>query len=608
MPLITIAEFEKQGSFDYVIAGGGTSGLTLAGRLAEDKNITVLVLEAGLSHEKDGAISIPAQFGSHLAQPKYCWMHKTVPQPNAGGRSFDWQRGRGLGGTAAINFSIWTLPQKQDIDDWEKMGNVGWNAENFFKFANRAITFTPRDSPTPNDAHPGAGEASGGLNVTFPKTFLNIDREWQRGLFNQGVQPAKAPLAGDPNGAFFCPNTLDPNNHSRSYSASVYFEKYQGLPNLFVLGEALVAKVVLQEDQGSQKATGVEFQFADEKETRVARVNKEVILSAGALKSAHLLELSGIGNKEILEKVGIPTLVDLPGVGENVQEHLFSSMTVQFGEKFEESTLDDLMVEGGIDKNLKLFGEGKGLFTLGITATAFVPLSTVSSRAKEILESGVSAAKAKISSGEYSLAAAASLETHIDRLAPESLSPPLELEIVTMPGFLSGPNPPNPGKRNYTIGMFHNKSLSRGTIHIKSKDPKVDPEFDPHYFENPADLQAMVENVKFVRKVTQSSPFKEYLDTAAPEVNPGVNVQTDEEIASWLLQTFGTTWHTNGTCSLLPRSKGGVVDNKLQVYGTKNLRVVDVSIVPLQTSCHTQSLAYGIAEQAAAIIQGKLVL
>ncbi|KAJ7459637.1 alcohol/choline dehydrogenase [Mycena galericulata] len=139
--------------------------------------------------------------------------------------------------------------------------------------------------------------------------------------------------------------------------------------------------------------------------------------------------------------------------------------------------------------------------------------------------------------------------------------------------------------------------------HLKSKDPRVDPAYDPRYFENPADLELLIEVFKYIRKVTQLAPFKECLDS---EVNPGPDVQTDEQIGDWIKQTFNTTFHTIGACSMLPRVKGGVVNSSLKVSGCKNLRVVDISIVPLHVSAHTQTLAYAITEQAADIIKGVL--
>ncbi|KAJ7597992.1 GMC oxidoreductase [Mycena floridula] len=605
MPLIDISQVEvEHKSFDYIIIGGGTAGLTLAARLAEDENISVLVLEAGNANENDPAICRPAQFGSQFGKDAYSWSHATVPQKHAAGRSVGWFRGRGLGGSSGINFSAWTQPQKQDIDDWEGLGNVGWNSERFFKYASRTISFKARDMTESLHARGVTDDwmpppkSDGHLQLSFAKTLPDIDVKFQQSLINAGMPRAKAPLSGDPYGTFFTTNTLDPVTNTRSYSGSVYFAHHQGLQNLSVLVQAYVTKVVLSELQGEQVATGVEFMFSTEDQKRVVHAKKEVILSAGTLKTPQILELSGIGRKTVLENFEILTLIDLP-VGENVQEHMYVGMTVQLKDDVADETLDELVVDGGLQKHIDLFAEGRGVFTMGIVNFAFFPLSDVSSRAKEIRDAGIAVSQRKMKSGEYPIGAVTSLQMQANKLS----RPALDCEITTMPGFLSGPNMPAAMKKHFTIFSMSNHALSRGTIHLKSKDPRVDPAYDPCYFENPADLELLIELFKYTRKVSQQSPFKDYLDC---EVNPGPNVQTDEEIGDWINQTFGSTWHTLGACSMLPRSKGGVVGPDLKVYGCKNLRVVDLSIAPLHVSSHTQTITYAIAEQAADIIKGVL--
>ncbi|KAJ6589525.1 hypothetical protein B0H19DRAFT_1104053 [Mycena capillaripes] len=599
MPLVDIAHVENQ-CFDYIIIGGGTAGLTLAARLAEDAKTSVLVLEAGNANENDPAICRPAQWGSHFGQDAYSWSHATVPQKHAAERSISMFRGRGLGGSSGINFSAWLQPQKHDIDDWERLGNVGWNSERFFKYGSRAISFKAREVAIPgvtDDWSPPV-KSDGHVQVSFTKTVPDFDVKFHQSMINAGMLRAKAPLTGDPHGAFFSTNSLDPVTNTRSYAGSVYFAHHQGLQNLSVLIQAYVTKVVLSDVHGEQVATGVEFMFSMEDQVRVVHANKEVILSAGTLKTPQVLELSGIGRKTVLEQFGIPTLIDLP-VGENIQEHIYVGTSVQLKDDVPDATLDELSIDGGLQKHLDLFAEGKGVFTMGLSNFAFFPLSDVSSRAKEIREAGIATSQRKIESGEYPVGAITSLQMQANKLS----RPALDCEITTMPAFLSGPNVPAAMKKHFTIFAMSNHPLSRGTIHLKSKDPRVDPAYDPRYFENPADLELLIELFKYIRKVTQLAPFKDCLDS---EVNPGPNVQTDEQIGDWIKQTFSTTFHTIGACSMLPRAKGGVVDSNLKVYGCKNLRVVDISIAPLHVSAHTQTLAYAIAEQAVDIIKGVL--
>ncbi|KAJ7442761.1 GMC oxidoreductase [Mycena galericulata] len=599
MPLVSIGRVENQ-SFDYIIIGGGTAGLTLAARLAEDAKTSVLVLEAGNANENDPAICRPAQWGSHFGQDAYSWSHDSVPQKHAADRSIGMFRGRGLGGSSGINFSAWLQPQKHDIDDWERLGNVGWNSERFFKYGSRAISFKAREVAVPgvtDDWSPPV-KSDGYVQVSFTKTVPDFDVKFHQSMINAGMPRAKAPVTGDPHGAFFGTNSLDPVTNTRSYAGSVYFAHHQGLQNLSVLVRAYVTRVVLSDVHGEQVATGVEFVFSTEDQVRVVHANKEVVLSAGTLKTPQILELSGIGRKTVLEQFGIPTLIDLP-VGENIQEHIYVGTSVQLKDGIPDATLDELSIDGGLQKHLNLFTQGKGVFTMGLSNFAFFPLSDVSNRAKEIREAGIASSQRKIESGEYPIGAVTSLQMQANKLS----RPALDCEITTMPAFFSGPNVPAAMKKHFTICAMSNQTLSRGTIHLKSKDPRVDPAYDPRYFENPADLELLIEVFKYIRKVTQLAPFKDCLDS---EVNPGPNVRTDEQIGEWIKQTFNTTFHTIGACSMLPRVKGGVVDSSLKVYGCKNLRVVDISIAPLHVSAHTQTLAYAIAEQAADIIKGIL--
>ncbi|KAJ7489781.1 GMC oxidoreductase [Mycena galericulata] len=603
MPLVDIAHVENQ-SFDYIIIGGGTAGLTLAARLAEDAKTSVLVLEAGNTNENDPAICRPAQWGSHFGQDAYSWSHATVPQKHAADRSIGLFRGRGLGGSSSINFSAWLQPQKHDIDG--RLGKVGKCRMELWKIlqicfsryiASRQLLlvisylsgfrYKAREVAVPGVTDDWSPP------VSFTKTVPDFDVKFHQSMINAGMPRAKAPLTGDPYGAFFSTNSLDPVTNTRSYAGSVYFAHHQGLHNLSVLIQAYVTKVVLSDVHGEQVATGVEFMFSTEDQVRVVHANKEVILSAGTLKTPQILELSGIGRKTVLEQFGIPTLIDLP-VGENIQEHIYVGVSVQLKDDIPDATLDELSIDGGLQKHLDLFTQGKGVFTMGLSNFAFFPLSDVSSRAKEIREAGIATSQRKIESGEYPIGAVTSLQMQANKL----LRPALDCEITTMPAFLSGPNVPAAMKKHFTIFAMSNHTLSRGTIHLKSKDPRVDPAYDPCYFENPAALELLIELFKYIRKVTQLAPFKDCLDS---EVNPGPNVQTDEQIRDWIKQTFSTTFHTIGACSMLPRAKGGVVDSSLKVYGCQNLRVVDISIAPLHVSAHTQTLAYAIAEQGAKV-------
>ncbi|PBK65779.1 alcohol oxidase [Armillaria solidipes] len=569
MPLVSLEECLSR-SYDYVV----TAGLTLAGRLSEDPSVSVLVLEAGGFNPDDQLILRPAQFGVHFGQDEYVWQFKTVSKV--------------LGGSSAVNFLAWTIPAKEDIDDWEKLGNVGWNWESFSKALSKTISVTPPEQI--NNLENWKRTTTGPLQLSFPRTLLDIDIRFH-----------------EPHGTFFTLNTLDPLSNYRSYSTS-FFLQNSTRPNLSILLNAYATKLEIPDTEGDLTATGVEFVHGDK--SCVARADKEVIVCAGALKTPQILELSGIGRPNILEKFGITPRLDLP-VGENVQEHAYVSLSYELKDGVPGETLDVLGDETQRQQHIDLqylftsyveligltnfSARGQGVFTMGIVHFTFLSLSDLTSRSDSIYSETIESVKEKIAQGRYSPGATETLRMQMQKIERNCL----DCEIATVPTFFSAPNPPRKGKKHFTICCFNNSFFSRGTAHITSSDPSVHLAYDPHYFEDKADIEALVETVKFARKMCRAAPFKDVLETDEEpvEVNPGPKVQSDEEISAWIKQILSSTYHTVGTASMLPRNKGGVVDSRLKVYGTTNIRVVDLSIAPMHVSAHTQSLAYGIAEK-----------
>ncbi|KAF9468825.1 hypothetical protein BDZ94DRAFT_544141 [Collybia nuda] len=608
MPIVSIEHVSNK-SFDYIIIGGGTAGLVLAARLTEDPNASVLVLEAGQPNFEDPAILRPGQYGSHFGQPDYDWAMKTVPQQHSNGTEIPWPRGRGLGGSSAINFMAWTIPPKEDIDDWERLGNEGWNWNDFAQYLERSATFTPLKL-TPEELQRRGAESykgfektigSGPLHISHPKTIIDADIKMQETLNNMGIPTAPLPITGNPRGTLIAPNTIDPISNTRSYSATAYLHPNAERPNLTVLTSAYVYKIVTSMDN-EIIATGVEFAYAGDRIIHLAHAKKEVVLSAGALKTPQLLELSGIGRPDILEKIGVPLKLTLDGVGENVQEHLWTGVSFEMKDNIQDETFDILRSPGVTEKHIDLFALSQGVFTMGVVNFAFQPLDALSDQAPSIHENVRADIKDNIRNGNYSPGLVDQYLLQLERLSLKGLG----CEIMGFPGFLSFPNPPIPGKKYFSILIASNHTFSRGSIHAVSNDPILSPIIDPHCFEKDIDLQTLVEMTKFARKVAATAPFKDFLGENVVEVNPGPDVKTHQDIEEWMKGAVCTTYHTVGSASMLPREKGGVVDNRLKVYGTRNLRIADISIVPLHFASHAQSVAYVIGEKAADIIAGKI--
>ncbi|OSD04609.1 GMC oxidoreductase [Trametes coccinea BRFM310] len=588
----------KDKSFDYIICGGGTAGLTLGARLSEDPDTSVLILEAGAENIGDMAILRPASYGSHFGKSEYSWNHETIKQKSTGDVSHFWQRGKGLGGSSAINFLCWIKPPGKEIDDFERLGNPGWNWKNYEKYIHRTEKFTPPSEEVQRTLKMNFDNWSlgtdGPLGVAYPFSIDEGELEVQQTVLNAGIPMAPRPMNGETAGTYFAPCTYDLKTHTRTYAATAFYLPNKDRPNFKVLVSAHVNRVIHSSDHdGEFTAEAVEFEHNGQ--VYVARANKEIVLSAGTLKTPQILELSGIGNSTVLRKLGIPTKVDLPGVGNNVQEHTLVAVSFELKDDVKFETLDVLADPEVLNKHLGLHTTGAGLFTSGIIGFTFATLGQISPKADEIIK----ATEEKIlkNANNYPPGALEQYKILLERLRDGP-----GCEFISFPGMCSRPNPPKEGKRYISFYVALNYTFSRGTIHAVSKDPAVDPELDPRYFEEEVDLLVWVEMVKFARSLRNVSPLKEM---TTEELNPGPDVQTDEEIAAWIKKIMTTTWHTASSCSMLPKANGGVVDPELKVYGTKNLRVADLSVVPLHFAAHPQATVYAIAEQAADIIRGR---
>ncbi|EKM52445.1 uncharacterized protein PHACADRAFT_211701 [Phanerochaete carnosa HHB-10118-sp] len=591
-------------SFDYVIIGGGTAGITLAARLSEDPSKTVCVLEAGDPNIDDPAILTPASYASHFGKKQYAWDFATTKQKMCTGKIFPWARGRGLGGSSGINYMVWTKPPAEEIDDWERLGNPGWNWKNFQKYIHRAERFVEPAAELREKfkipLHEGDLGTKGALAISFPRTFSEVETYLMQAAKNAGIPAAPCPYGGNPNGVFWTINSIDQQTATRSYACTAYYMPNRDRPNLTVLPDAHVARVISDKDtNGNLTVTGVEFLHGEK--CYVVHVNKEAIVSAGALKSPQILELSGIGSRSVLEKVGVEVKVDLPGVGENLQEHVYGGFSWELKPEYDFLGFNELQHAAGRARHEALYKDLAGAFTMGIVNFSFLPLEAIAGaeRAQAICER----ARAQVNALDAARTPAGLREQHAIQLArfrPGVCPAGPGCEIIGMSGA-AGALPTEEGRSYFSWAYGINHALSRGHVHITSDDPMVEPEFDPRYFEHEADLDVLVETAKFARNIAQHAPLK---DMVAREIAPGPAVQTDEQLREFVKATYSTTWHTCGTCSMTPRDKGGVIDHELRVHGTNNLRVVDLSIVPLHIATHTQATVYAIAEQASDIIKG----
>ncbi|KLO19184.1 alcohol oxidase [Schizopora paradoxa] len=606
MPFISPTELKAwTHEIHYVVIGGGTCGLTLAGRLSEDPNVNVLVIEAGTHHVNDPLVDVPGNRGRALANPKYDWAFSTVPQSHANNRRLFEPRGKGLGGSSMLNYFGMFRPSKDDIDALEKLGNKGWNWDSLLHYMKKSETLV--EFPiSESDAVTFAAKIEREYHGTNGPLKKCLPREWSQlqKTFFDTAETLGIPRNPDTNGghnvgAMTSLTSIDPTTGTRSYSSTAYLDPNLHRKNLLVLLDAQVTKIIFSKEGDLHKAVGVEF-VKDNSLDRITGIQKDCIISTGSFKTPQLLELSGIGNPSILSKFDVETLIDLPGVGENLQDHIVLSTIAEV--ETSEKTNDDLLDPEFLKLHKELYETKKaGLLASGPkSAFMFVPAEKLGSDRDLISWQDQMHAGCTDTLAQVHPALRLGLEKQYaiqrDLFASKDQA---QAEILDFIGHRPDPNStPVLGKHYTSLGCALMHPLSRGTVHIASSDPLAPPEIDPNYFANEADLDLLVHIAEFALRMMKTSPLSDCVKEVILPKKEFLE-RGREGLKDYIRATCTPVFHPVGTASMLPREDGGVVDAKLKVYGTSNLRVVDLSILPLEVSCHTQTVAYGIGEKVA---------
>ncbi|RMD44066.1 hypothetical protein DV735_g1045, partial [Chaetothyriales sp. CBS 134920] len=587
---------EPADSYDFVIVGGGLAGLVLGGRLSEDSNHTVLVLEAGSSgDEYRERIDTPASaYYSSLWTTPLNWGFTTVPQTSADNTECPWPRGKTLGGSSAINGMYLNRPGEIEVNNWQELlgdmeGSDNWSWDSFFAAMKKSETFTPPSEGTAQQAgiewDTSSHGTSGPIHHSYPGFNFPLNGQWSESAQGAGVDIVKDPYGGENWGAYVATSGINPANWTRSYSKSGYLDPLEPRDNYDVLVNAHVTRILFNDTTATNlTANAVEYTTNNGTTVLTVKVNKEVILAGGSVGSPTVLLYSGIGPKDVLTAAGVEVISELPGVGQHLQDHI--SVSTQW--------TTDQVTAGSIYSSNSSESTTPAFLSYVPDAVAYVNSTTFFGEAVASLQSTILSQiddYMPTSPGASDETVIAGYRAIYNSTAKTIFPSPLGLIE-----FLIGNN--LEGKVNMGAALQH--PLSHGSIYINSSNPMDYPVIDPGYLKHPVDVQILRTALQLIRQIGNTDPLKSSLNN---ETWPGTAVQTDDEWETWLRPNIFTEYHPSSTCAMLPLSQGGVVNAQLKVYGTSNVRVADASVPPTSFSAHLMASTYGLAEQASTIIR-----
>ena len=525
--------------YDFIVVGAGSAGCVLANRLTQDGRHRALLLEAG--PERHWLSPMPVSFAKLIDNPAANWCFRAEPDEGSGGRSIPIPRGRVLGGSSAINGLVFVRGQRVDYDTWAQFGNRGWSYDDVLPVFRKMEHFES-----------GADEwrAQGGpLRVSEVPDESTL----YEALFRAGVESG-LPHNRDYNGESLegiCKTQATISRGRRMSTAHCYLKPARRRPNLEVVTGALAGRLVLD----GKRCTGVRYRRGGREEEALAA--REVVLCGGSINSPQLLELSGIGRPEVLGEHGIEVAHELPGVGENLSDHMAPRVIWRLkprGATYNERARG----LGLVWQAIRYATTGGGFLSLpSAPVLAFL-------RSREGLE-------------------APDVQVHF---APFAIRGPTDRRLLPVPGM--------------TCTTYILRPDSRGSIHIRSRDPSEAPAIRLNFLSDSLDQRVLVDSVRWVRKIVGASAMDDFRDV---EMKPGPEVESDDEIVEWIRSTAETAFHPVGTCKM-GQDPMAVVDERLRVRGMEGLRIADGSIMPTLVSGNTNAACIMIGEKASEMMLG----
>jgi choline dehydrogenase len=524
---------------DYIVVGAGSAGCVVANRLSEGGQHHVLLVEAG-GRDASWKIKIPLMVVHLLKDERYTWPFVTEPQKHLKDRTQLWARGKVLGGSSSINGNVYVRGDPAEYDSWDC---PGWSWAELLPYFKRLESYAEGD--------PATRGHDGPISVTSLDRFDPLADAFLAASTEEGYERVRDYNDGHYEGTAYLQYST--RRGFRCSTSAAYLRPARARANLEVLTEATVTRVVLE----GKRAVGVEIRR--DGRTEFLRARREVVLSAGPVQSPKLLELSGVGRPDILQASGIGIVHELPGVGENLQDHPNTRLTFQCTQPI---TINDVLQRptAKIREGLRYLFFGKGLLSI-CSATAHTVM----------------------------------------RSHPGANQPDLKIQLQPFSGKDRYARRPQDGLDPYsgfTVGVMALRPRSRGWVHVASPDPLAHPRIDPNYLADPGDADVLLAGIKAVRRVAAQPAMRPLV---VRETRPGPEIGDDAAILDYIRTTTQTTWHVVGSCKMGTNGQS-VVDPALRVRGIDALRVIDSSICPTIPSSNTNAPTIAVGEKGADLL------